>query len=374
MKITLIETSPPGLKGSMSRYAELLIQALLLTNNSDKIETSRINLALPYLLLSRVPTSFRSWFHHFWIILNASTRLPKMNTDILHIIDGSQAYISVWIKQRTSIGTVHDIIPFLQLLGHLDSSHLGKSSGWVIKKSIKGLQQLKHVIAVSVNTAKDLEHFANINSKTVSVIPHAIPQRILSQVHSIQTLPWSERLESKQAFILHVGNNAFYKNRERLFRIFSQVRSFCEIELKLVGSPPTPKEKQIIHDLEIDRFVTFITNPYDDTLFDLYRKASLFLFPSLYEGFGWPPLEAMAFGCPVVCSNAASLPEVVGDAALMCSPEDEKLMAENCLAILQDASVANDLIERGFNWVKLFSPERMGRQVMEVYKKVLNQI
>ena len=374
MQIALIETSPSEQKGSMRRYTELLIQALLQTNNHEKIKISRINLALPYSLLFRVPFSFRSWFHHFWIILNASTKLPKIHADIFHIMDGSQAYISDWIKQPLSIATAHDIIPFLQLLGHLDNSHLGKSSGWVIKKSIKGLQQVHHIIAVSNNTAKDLNLFANINSKTVSIIPHATPQGILSKVNSAQTISWSERRKSKHAFILHVGNNAFYKNRERLLRIFAKVRSFCEIELKLVGSPLSPKEKQIIRELEIANFVSFIDNPDDDTLFDLYRKASLFLFPSLYEGFGWPPLEAMALGCPVVCSNAASLPEVVGDAALTCSPDDEKMMAENCLAVLNDASLANDLIERGSNRVKLFSPERMGRQVMGVYKKVLSQI
>lgn len=373
MKIALIETSPPGQKGSMSRYADLLSQALLFGNNSAQIKLTRINLALPHSILSSVPISFRSWLHHFWIMLNASTKLPKIQTDIFHIIDGSQAYISCWIKQPASIATVHDIIPFLQLLGHLDNLHLGKSSGWVIKKSIEGLQQLKHVIADSKNTAIDLSRTANINSRTVSIIPLAIPFEFFSQVDSIKPTFGSDRRELKHDFILHVGNNAFYKNREGILRIFSQIRSFCEIGLKFVGAPPSQREKQIIRELEIDKFVTFVANPDDEMLFDLYRKASLFLFPSLYEGFGWPPLEAMAFGCPVVCSNAASLPEVVGDAALTCKPDDENKMAENCLAVLQDASVANDLIERGFNRVKLFSPERMGRQVMEVYKKVLNQ-
>ena len=374
MRIALIETSPPGQKGSMSRYAELLTQALLIKNNFGKIKLTRINLALPHSVLSRIPMSFRSWLHHFWIMLNASTKLPEMNADVFHVMDGSQAYISDWIKQSASIATVHDIIPFLQLMGHLDNSHLGKSSGWVIKKSIKGLKKVTHMIAVSNNTAIDLSRTSNINSKTVSVIPNAIPQEIYSNSDSSQSLSWSERRETRHAYILHVGNNAFYKNRKGLLKIFSQIRSFCEIGLKLVGSPPTPKEKQIIHELKIDKFVTFIVNSNDETLFDLYRKATLFLFPSLYEGFGWPPLEAMAFGCPVVCSNAASLPEVVGDAALTCSADDEEEMVRNCLVVLQNDSVANDLIERGYNRVKLFSIERMGQQIMEVYKMVLNQI
>jgi glycosyltransferase involved in cell wall biosynthesis len=130
--------------------------------------------------------------------------------------------------------------------------------------------------------------------------------------------------------------------------------------------------QQIANDLGISRRVTFIVNPNDEELADLYRYASLFLFPSLYEGFGWPPLEAMAFGCPVVCSSAASLPEVVGEAALTCPPEDEKQMAENCVRVLHDASVANHLIELGYEQIEKFSVERMGRQLMGVYERLSN--
>ena len=374
MKIVLIETSPPGQKGSMARYAELLNQALSFESNSSQIKISRINLALPHSLLSRVPISFRSWLHHFWIMLNASTKLPKISADIFHIIDGSQAYISEWIKHSKSIATSHDIIPLLQLFGRFDNLKPGGSSRWLIKKSIKGLGQVEHIIAVSNNTASDLSSFAKVDSKAISVIPHAFYPDILSHANSSRPLSWPERRESKHAFILHVGNDAFYKNREGLFRIFSRILSFSDINLKLVGSDASQKERQIINDLGINDHVSIMVYPDDAELFDLYGKACLFLFPSLYEGFGWPPLEAMALGCPVVCSNAASLPEVVEDAALTCGPEDEKKMAENCLTVLQDASIANRLIERGHSRVKMFSLEEMGRKVMEVYRKVLNSV
>ena len=107
MHITIIETCPFGQKGSMARYAELLAKALVSANNSTQVKVTRINLALPHSVLSRVPISFRSRLHHFWIMLCASTKLPKMNADIFHIIDGSQAYISEWIKQPSSIATAH---------------------------------------------------------------------------------------------------------------------------------------------------------------------------------------------------------------------------------------------------------------------------
>jgi len=99
--------------------------------------------------------------------------------------------------------------------------------------------------------------------------------------------------------------------------------------------------------------------------------AALLLFPSIYEGFGWPPLEAMACGCPVVCSTAGSLPEVVGDAAFKCNVEDYEQMAKNCIAVLEDAGLAGELVQKGYEQIKKFSLERMGRELLSVYMKAI---
>jgi glycosyltransferase involved in cell wall biosynthesis len=108
----------------------------------------------------------------------------------------------------------------------------------------------------------------------------------------------------------------------------------------------------------------------DETLAALYRMASVFVFPSLYEGFGLPPLEAMAAGAPVVTSNVSSLPEVVGDAALLIDPLDPNAIADAIVRVLTDASLRADLIRRGYERVKTFSWERSVARVREVYADV----
>ena len=102
----------------------------------------------------------------------------------------------------------------------------------------------------------------------------------------------------------------------------------------------------------------------------LYKQAELLLFPSLYEGFGWPPLEAMAHGCPVVCSTAGSLPEVVGKAALTCSPTDIDGLTQAVSRLLQNPELKNDLMARGTSNLQRFSLHRMGSQLVSLYEKL----
>jgi len=123
----------------------------------------------------------------------------------------------------------------------------------------------------------------------------------------------------------------------------------------------------------LERHVDFVVQPDDVQLADLYRGACLLLFPSLYEGFGLPPLEAMAFGCPVVCSSAASLPEVVGRAALTCPPDDEEQMAGNCERILEDPALAERLIELGHRRARKFTLKRMAQGLLDAYAEALGE-
>jgi glycosyltransferase involved in cell wall biosynthesis len=306
-------------------------------------------------------------------MFSASTRLSRVHADIFHIVDGSQAHIAKWLLHLKSLATAHDVIPLLQSMRRLGNGPPRRTGQWVIQNSINELRSVKHVIAVSHNTARDLDRFANIDPNRISVVHSAIPPEITSQADHFPPVLWKDRRESQQAYVLHVSNNAFYKNPIGGLRIFARILAFCDVRLIMGGSEPDSELQQVVRDLKLSKRITFVVNPDDEELADLYRHASLFLFPSLYEGFGWPPLEAMAFGCPVVCSSAASLPEVVGDAALTCVPENEEKMADNCLSVLQDRSVANRLIEKGYEQIKDFSLERMGSQIMAVYEKVLSQ-
>ena len=125
-----------------------------------------------------------------------------------------------------------------------------------------------------------------------------------------------------------------------------------------------------MHRYELHRYVRFHGFVPDKTLAVLYRLASVFVFPSLYEGFGLPPLEAMASGTPVVTSNVSSLPEVVGDAAVLVDPYSPEAIADGILKVLRSAHLRADLRQRGFARVKEYSWERSVERVREVYGEV----
>jgi glycosyltransferase involved in cell wall biosynthesis len=131
--------------------------------------------------------------------------------------------------------------------------------------------------------------------------------------------------------------------------------------------------QQRVRELQLESVVPFAGYVADEDLPALYSAADLFVYPSLYEGFGIPPLEAMACGTPVVTSNVSSLPEVVGDAALSVNPLDVEAMASAMEKVLTDAALRQTLSERGLERARAFTWERMARLTIEVYQEVSSE-
>jgi len=171
--------------------------------------------------------------------------------------------------------------------------------------------------------------------------------------------------------VLHVGHNAAYKNRVGVLRVGALVARELPVRLVLAGPAPSPVLCQLVADLGLGDCVDWRCDVSDAEMQALYQQAGVFLFPSLYEGFGWPPLEAMAAGTPVVCSNVASLPEVVGDAALVAAPDDYIQLAQHCLDVLGQPDLRRDLVRRGLQNAGHFSLQRFGEQLAAVYAAAL---
>jgi len=152
----------------------------------------------------------------------------------------------------------------------------------------------------------------------------------------------------KKAYILYIGNNYSHKNLDRLKRAFDKlVKEYnLNYELKLIT--------EIIGEEELD---------------NLYKNASLFVLPSLCEGFGLPPLEAMKRGIPVVCSNICSLVEILGEAAIYFNPLDINEMAEKIKKVLENKDLRKSLRERGFELMKKYSWQRMAKETLRIYEK-----
>jgi glycosyltransferase involved in cell wall biosynthesis len=369
IRVVIVNTNPQDQPGSMGQYAGVVAAAIAAFGDGE-IETAPLSLALKRKTLRYFPGILRNRIHHSWIAAFGKYRANKMPADVYHILDGSHAYVSDLLPSRPTVTTVHDVIPALQESGSFGNIRPSRPGSFLIRKSLSALIRVDGIVADSKSTASDLSGLIPVRQNNVQVVyPSLAPQMIEAAQQSSPLTP-AERRNSGKPFVLHVGHNGFYKNREGVLRIYADIREAVPIRLKMAGPKPTAEMKRAVKDLGIRDSVDFVTSPETEVLTELYRKASLFLFPSVYEGFGWPPLEAMLFGCPVVASNAGSLGEVLADAALSAEPSAEKDLARLAVEVLTNMDAAQALVRKGTMRASEFTPGQMGRDLVCLYRRV----
>ena len=179
------------------------------------------------------------------------------------------------------------------------------------------------------------------------------------------------------SFVLHVGNSAWYKNRKSVIKAFLiLIKKFHrkDLHLILVGNAPTEEETATLSVDEkslLFKKTKIFTNLSDPEVNFLYGRARALLFPSLIEGFGWPPLEAQSFGCPVIASSAGSLSEILSDSALIINPNDTDELASQTLRILENKDLADKFIQKGLNNVTRFPFEETVNKYIKLYHDIL---
>jgi glycosyltransferase involved in cell wall biosynthesis len=176
-----------------------------------------------------------------------------------------------------------------------------------------------------------------------------------------------------EPYLLYVGSRAGYKNFALLLEAFSRSGLARRYGLFAVGGGPfTPAEQERIASLKLSRSVTVVPKANEGTLARAYRDAALFIYPSLYEGFGFPPLEAMSLGCPVLVNRNSSLPEVCGDAAFYFESADAGELSQCLTSILADDGARATKREMGEQRVRLYDWNRTAHRTLDVYRTVLN--
>jgi glycosyltransferase involved in cell wall biosynthesis len=237
----------------------------------------------------------------------------------------------------------------------------------MLKLDAWGIKRASHIIATSQATRKDLIKYLKIPDDRISVIYNGIDHSLLK--------PYKVKLFDRP-YILYVGSERPRKNLGRLFEAFAILRKeFPELLLVKVGVAGRTREyrQEIIRKLDslrIAQAVIFVEYVSELDLAYYYSSAALLAYPSLYEGFGFPPLEAMACGCPAVTSDTSSLPEVVGEAGIMFNPYNTDSLVEAMRKVLTDSELRDDMVRKGLEQAKKFSWERTARETQEVYNKV----
>lgn len=301
--------------------------------------------------------------NHFWEQFTLPHLAKKYKVDILH----SPANMAPLFYRGKSIVHIHDLCFVVNPQWYSFTFHT------VYNLVIPRLaRRATRIITNSNNSRNDLLQFCQVQADKVSLIYWAVDDFFINRSHLVS--PGEDNQE--EDYILYVGSLEPRKNIKTLIEAYEILRTGNPgITTKLVligGESPLFADVQ----LKVRRFkedVVFKGFVSDATLQEYYARAKVVAYPSLYEGFGLPPLEAMASGAPVVTSHTSSIPEVVGEAALMVNPYDAQQLADVLAKVLQDKKLRQHLRKQGFEQVKRYNWMRVARNVLCVYHEVYHQ-
>ena len=272
-----------------------------------------------------------------------------------------------------AVVTIHDCIHlmFPQYLPGAMAYYYARASMW------SAVRKADRILTVSETSKRDILKFFDIPPEKVAVIYNAIDERFLAEPDEGQMDRIRQRYQLDHPFLLYVGNIKPHKNLGRLIEAFARVKSsgLDDLRLVIVGDQVSryPPLRQAVHRHRLDKEVRFLGfQPYD-TLAVFYRLSRAFVFPSLYEGFGLPPLEAMACGTPVVTSNVSSLPEVAGGAAILVDPYDPASIADGISRAVSDTTLRQELVAKGLARARDFSWTQSVAAIHQIYMDVLDR-
>ena len=308
-----------------------------------------------------------------FVVNSTDILLDSTPVDVFHCPNHAVSVFDVLalIKFKASVITIHDLI-----LYHRPDYHSTSKEYATYRQLMKlSVQVADQIVVVSENTKRDLVENLGVSPEKVHVVYLGIDFNRFNTSNEPTDINPAYNIDSE--YILYVGTDFPHKNLRNLIAAFERLIRTKRLPhiLVLVGSSFNSLERKALCELaeRLRGRLRLLGHVPDADLPALYRNASLFVFPSLYEGFGIPPLEAMACGTPVVASNATSIPEVVGDAALVvdCTNVDE--LAEAMYRVLTDKRLRQSLIQTGFERVRAFRWEDTARKTARVYRMAYEQ-
>jgi glycosyltransferase involved in cell wall biosynthesis len=307
---------------------------------------------------------------HRWEDLTYPWFLKSLAPDLVHLPLNDVPLL----MRNPYVVTIHDMSSFLF------GAQTGIKENLRLYRFRRGLLRADRVIAVSTATRRDVENLLGIRPDRMRLVYSAPdPNFLKHQSEPASREKLRERFQIQYPFVLYAGRIRPHKNIPRLIEAFAVVRGeleshpvYKDLRLIIIGDEISrnPEVRRAVAQTRTQQVVRFLGFVPFETLKEFYSAASAFAFPSLYEGFGLPPLEAMATGIPVVTSSVSSLPEVVGDAAMIVNPENVFDIARGIREVLVDEGVRSRLIRSGFAQVRQFSWRRTAEQTLEVYREV----
>lgn len=288
---------------------------------------------------------------------------------IVHICDHSNATYVPHNRTAPFVVTCHDLLAVRGGLGEETDSPASFTGRFLQRSILRGLRRADAIACVSKATATDAERL--VRSRRIDIVPLALnfDYRKISAAEAREVLQRLPNFDVDLPFVLHVGSNLRRKNREGVLRIFARGRDKWNGRLVLAGEPLAPELTALVKQLGVLDRVVQINNPTPEILRALYNNAIALLFPSRFEGFGWPIIEAQACGCPVLCPNTGPMPEAAGDAGLYHAVEDEEGFAADLLRLTNPDARAR-WSERSLQNAQRFSRDRMIARYIDIYREL----
>jgi len=319
---------------------------------------------------SRVNRALRIGGDLFWTHAYLPSVLRKRDLDLLH----APAFIAPVASPCPVVITIHDITY------RLYPSHFSRWWTTYMRLAMPpAVRSAAAIICGSEHTKRDIIKEYGIACDRVHVVPYGVDH---GRFHPAATLDrqWAQTLGIREGYVLHVGVFSQRKNIPTLLRAFAHLRSernWGQRQLVLAGSesPGVTGATEIyetIRNLDLAGSVVLTGHVPDEHIPGLYSHARVLVMPSLYEGFGFPILESMAVGTPVVASNTSSLPEVAGDAAILVPPMDRDALASAIAAVIGNRSIAEQLRCKGLARARQFSWKRAASETIAIYQAVAN--
>lgn len=358
MRVGLVATAPLDVPGSMRAYADVLTQAL--AEYAPEIEVRLFQLA---------PVAASAGLAQRLEMLSLPIRAWQLRNgalDLWHVLDGSRAYVASALRGAPVVVTAHDIIPLLQQHGRFpDAPPTSAASRWIWRRNGAAMLKAKVLVCDSACTIRDVSAECG-EPRSSRIVP--LPVR-----PSLAAFAEGDAGEREQGVILHIGNNGFYKRREQALRIFARLDRKLAHRLVMIGPKPTTTMHAIVEEAGLGERVLWVEGVADAVVANWYRRATVLVFPSLYEGYGWPLLEAMTFGLPVVCSDGGSLPEVAGKAAPCVPADDMDGFVREIEALLGNPALARIRGEQGLAWAGRFSLQRFADDMVDTYRSACEE-
>ena len=368
MTIGMINTAQPYT--GIGNYAFSLFEALKglvdidhVFFDSKQFTVSELTTSNKIASTRRIPLVDNNPFFYY----RMQGHIPKY--DLYLLTNQNISFFNVAPKVITCHDIIHEMYP---------ASKMHQMAGKMMYKGLKGAE---HIITDSDATASDLQCKYGISEEKMTTVYLGIDHEMFRPFEEVSSI-WSKyNLAKDKEYILHISSEQPRKNVEGIIKAFYRLKKESgrkDLILLKAGESQYPQDRKnimsLITSLGLENDVLFLGRVSTEDLVRLYCIAKMFVFPSFYEGFGLPVIEAMACGCPVITSSVSSLPEIAGDACIIVDPEDYQKMSDSMLELLQDDDLRSSLINKGIDRAAQFSWGRCANETAKVCTRVLEGI